>query len=158
MKPHYSEEEANAILRRAIEMMPLKDAMSLEQLEKIGAEIGISPELLRRAEADYRAEDHQRDEYRQFLAHEKGMFKAHLYSYIGVIGFLAILNAVVIHVSNDPVWWFFWPAMGWGLGLFFHAVRVYARDNAMHIEAYNTWLKSRQPKVLPPFNDKPPLP
>ena len=32
MKPHYSEEESNDILRRAIEKVPLKDAMSLEHL------------------------------------------------------------------------------------------------------------------------------
>lgn len=134
--------------------MPLKDEMSREQLEKIASEIGITPEALRQAETDYTAEDGQREQYRQFLAHERGVFKAHLSSYIGVIGFLFILNCVINVVSRNAVWWFFWPALPWSLGLFFHAMRVYARDNAMHIEAYNTWLKARQPKVLPPPNDR----
>jgi hypothetical protein len=150
MKPHYTDEEANAILRRAVERMPMKDEMSHEQLEKIASEIGITPEALRQAEVDYKAEDGQREQYRLFLAHERGMFKSHLYSYIGVITSLFILN----FVTSREYWWFLWPAFAWGLGLFFHSVRVYARDNSMHIEAYNTWLRQRQPKVLPPTNDR----
>ena len=150
MKPHYSEEESNDILRRAIEKMPMKDAMSLEQLEKIGAEIGISPEALRQAEAEHRAAGGQKQQYEAFRALEVGVFKTHLYAYIGVNTFLFLINLI----TGRDYWWFVFPLLGWGLGLFFHAVKVYARDSQMHIEAYNGWLKEREPKVLPPTNDR----
>lgn len=156
MKPHYSEEEANDILRRAIEKLPIRDAMSLEQLEKIGAELGISPEALRQAEAEHIAAGSQNQQYKVFMAHERGAFKTHLYSYIGVNSFLFLINFITGH----EYWWFVYPLLGWGLGLFFHAVKVYARDSQMHIDAYNHFLKQRQPKVLPPRdNDRllPPL-
>jgi hypothetical protein len=146
VKPHYSEEEANDILRRAIEKLPIRDAMSLEQIEKIGAELGITPEALRQAEAEHLADGGQKQEYAVFLAHERGPFKTHLYLYAGVNAFLFLIN----FITNRDYWWFVFPLLGWGLGLYFHAVKVYARDSQMHIDAYNQFLKQRQPKVLPP--------
>lgn len=146
MKPHYSDEEANDILRRAIEKMPLKDAMSLEQLEKIGAELGISPELLRQAEAEHRAEGERGALYQQFLAHERGSFKAELLGYIGTTLFLFGINYFV----TPGFWWVVFPALGMGLGAFKRGIRAYSRDSEDHIEAYNRWLREHQPKVLPP--------
>jgi signal transduction histidine kinase len=47
-------------------------------------------------------------------------FYAHLMSYLGVIGFLALLN---ILTARYP--WFLWPALGWGIGLFAHYMAVF---------------------------------
>ncbi|MBY0279769.1 2TM domain-containing protein, partial [Candidatus Binatia bacterium] len=47
-------------------------------------------------------------------------FYAHLMSYLGVIGFLALLNVLT---ARYP--WFLWPALGWGLGLFAHYMAVF---------------------------------
>jgi signal transduction histidine kinase len=47
-------------------------------------------------------------------------FYAHLMSYLGVMGFLALLN---ILTARYP--WFLWPALGWGLGLFSHYMAVF---------------------------------
>ena len=41
-----------------------------------------------------------------------------------VVGNL-VLVAINLAVSRDHPW-FIWPLMGWGVGLFFHAVVVYA--------------------------------
>ncbi|HEY3415204.1 MAG TPA: 2TM domain-containing protein [Armatimonadota bacterium] len=151
MKPHYSEEESNDILRRAIENMPLKDAMSLEQLEKIGAELGISPEALRLAEAEHLAEGGRRELYSEFLAHERGAFQSALYSFIGVNAFLFAFN----YLTTRGFWWFVFPLLGMGLGLFKHWVRANVRDSQDHIDAYNDWLHVHHPgpapkKELPP--------
>jgi hypothetical protein len=146
MKPHYSDEEANDILRRAIEKMPDKPAMSLEDLEKIGAEIGISPEALRQAEAEHRAESKQGALYQRFLEHERGAFKAELLGYIGTTLFLFGINYVTTH----GFWWFIFPALGMGLSAFKRGIRAYSRDSDDHIEAYNRWLQDHTPKVLPP--------
>lgn len=47
-------------------------------------------------------------------------FYAHLMSYLGVIGFLALINVLT---ARYP--WFLWPALGWGLGLFAHYMAVF---------------------------------
>lgn len=47
-------------------------------------------------------------------------FYAHLMSYLGVIGFLALVNVLT---TRYP--WFLWPALGWGIGLFAHYMAVF---------------------------------
>lgn len=48
-------------------------------------------------------------------------FYSHLLSYILV---MLVLIGINIKFSPNHVW-FFWPLMGWGLGLFFHGVKVF---------------------------------
>lgn len=48
-------------------------------------------------------------------------FYGHLASFILVILFLAFLN---FRFSPKHIW-FYWPMLGWGIGLFFHAVAVF---------------------------------
>lgn len=43
-------------------------------------------------------------------------FKFHLKAYLGVIGFLAIINILTYHGSI----WFHWPALGWGIVIYLH--------------------------------------
>ncbi|MFN9110444.1 MAG: 2TM domain-containing protein [Bacteroidota bacterium] len=48
-------------------------------------------------------------------------FYGHLTSYVIVVGLLMYLN-----LKYSPEYlWFLWTMFGWGLGLFFHAVRVF---------------------------------
>lgn len=44
----------------------------------------------------------------------------HLWTYLGVIGFLFIINLL----TWDSGIWFHWPALGWGLLLFLHWIRI----------------------------------
>jgi len=46
----------------------------------------------------------------------KNRFSKHLVAYIGIIGFLFIVNML----TSRSELWFFWPALGWGLALYFH--------------------------------------
>lgn len=48
-------------------------------------------------------------------------FYGHLASFILVILFLAFIN---LRFSPKHIW-FYWPMIGWGIGLFFHAVGVF---------------------------------
>lgn len=48
-------------------------------------------------------------------------FYSHLTSYILVIFFLMYIN---LRFSPEHIW-FYWPILGWGTGLFFHAARVF---------------------------------
>jgi hypothetical protein len=49
-------------------------------------------------------------------------FYGNLMSYIIVISFLAILN---YWTDEWRYMWFLWVAFGWGIGLVFHAIRVF---------------------------------
>lgn len=51
-------------------------------------------------------------------------FKRHLRTYVGVIGFLFIIDVI----TGDG-YWFYWPALAWGLGLFLHWSHGYARPH-----------------------------
>jgi hypothetical protein len=53
--------------------------------------------------------------------HKIKEFYTHLAVYIVVIGALFIVD--VITGLGD--WWFYWPALGWGIGLVIHAYTVW---------------------------------
>ncbi len=54
-------------------------------------------------------------------AKAKRAYYIHLTSYLTVGGFLFILN-----ILTDPYyWWFFWPLLGWGIGLVSHYLAVF---------------------------------
>ncbi|MCL6265508.1 2TM domain-containing protein [Flagellimonas myxillae] len=49
-------------------------------------------------------------------------FYGNLWSYIVVISALAVIN----YLTNEfRYMWFLWAAFGWGIGLFFHALRTF---------------------------------
>lgn len=63
------------------------------------------------------------DRYKSAVKHVENIkaFYGHLFSYVVVIGGLFILNIITTPFKL----WFFWPALGWGLGLGAHAVSVF---------------------------------
>jgi hypothetical protein len=48
-------------------------------------------------------------------------FYGHLASYVVVIPILIFIN---LYFSPKHIW-FYWPMLGWGTGLFFHAISVF---------------------------------
>ena len=48
-------------------------------------------------------------------------FYSHLASYLVVIPVLIFIN---LYFSPKHIW-FYWPMLGWGIGLFFHALGVF---------------------------------
>jgi hypothetical protein len=48
-------------------------------------------------------------------------FYTHLIVYVAVNIILVIINLV----TSPSVLWFYWPLMGWGIGVFFHAMGVF---------------------------------
>ncbi len=51
---------------------------------------------------------------------EKG-FYTHLFSYLVVNTFIIIIDALTSHDN----WWFYWPLLGWGIGLVMHGLTVF---------------------------------
>ena len=66
-------------------------------------------------------------EYRQArkrVKQKKGFYQ-HLTSYGIVIGFLFIINML----TSPLDWWFYWPALGWGVELSIHWFAVFMRHS-----------------------------
>jgi transcriptional regulator with XRE-family HTH domain len=57
-------------------------------------------------------------------------FYTHLIIYIAVVGSLFALN--IIRASNH--FWAIWPAIGWGIGVIFHALNVYEVFNLFGVD------------------------
>ena len=53
----------------------------------------------------------------------KGLY-VHVSVYCIVIAGLFLIN----FFASRGAWWFFWPALGWGVGLAFHAFGVYGTE------------------------------
>jgi hypothetical protein len=67
------------------------------------------------------AESEAYDRARRRVGHIRGFYN-HLFNYIVINSFLAVLN-----VLTDPSYlWFFWVAGGWGLAVAFHAYSTFA--------------------------------
>lgn len=64
-------------------------------------------------------------ELRRHAVHRADMklvFRSHVLVYVIVNAGLFFINLV----TSPGAWWFYWPILGWGLGLIAHGVVVYA--------------------------------
>ena len=67
-------------------------------------------------------------------------FYAHLAQYVIVISGLTVLNLI----TSPKYFWAMWPAMGWGLGILFHGMRVFGTMPFMNAD----WEKRQVEKYL----------
>ncbi len=51
-------------------------------------------------------------------------FYSNLLAYCLVIPFLFFIN----YMTSPSYWWFWWPALGWGIGIGFHAFGVFGNN------------------------------
>ncbi|WP_437900026.1 2TM domain-containing protein [Sorangium sp. So ce124] len=112
----YTEAEVRAILERALRDTQAR-GVSHDELVAAADEIGISRGVIEAASRDIehvRGEEAARE---AILARRRKGFRTHLFSFLLVNAFLFAVNAL-----TDGPWWFFWPLLGCGLGLAFHAL------------------------------------
>ena len=60
----------------------------------------------------------------------KIVFYIHLAVYVGVNILLIVINLT----TSSQYLWFKWPLMGWGIGLFFHALVAFAFTKGLSIK------------------------
>jgi hypothetical protein len=72
------------------------------------------------------------DAYRQAKARVEAKFGffIHLAVYAGVNLLLIMTNLL----TAPRYLWFYWPLLGWGIGLFFHALKVFAFTGGLAIK------------------------
>ena len=71
-------------------------------------------------------------------------FYTHLIIYVVVIGFLFALNIIM---SSNHIW-AIWPAIGWGIGVIFHALSAFEVINFFGIDWEKRQIKKRLDRNL----------
>ncbi len=72
----------------------------------------------------------------------KKEFFEHLSTYLVMGGFFFLLNAI----TSFGNWWFFWPMLGWGIGVLFHYLSVYGIPGVGQLD--NEWEQKAIQKEL----------
>ena len=113
---------------RTIQRIEQRQQPGLESLKALAAVFELDVTQLQESEMKgNEGEDRgrvqvARDE-REAMKFVEGLrgFYGHLMSYVLVIGGLFVIN----YLSNPGYIWAWWPALGWGLGLASHAIRIF---------------------------------
>ncbi len=142
MREHYSDQEAEEILRVA-SAKSNTDGLSRQRLLDTAAEIGITPEQLVAAEEEVLAR-HEMDEFRrEYSKEQRGEFAGHCVTYLAVNAFLIVLY--ILKVKSG----IFWPGIvmgGWGLGIVTHAFSVFNTKSAEYRAGFERWVEKQQKK------------
>ncbi|MFO7975292.1 MAG: 2TM domain-containing protein [Candidatus Hydrogenedentota bacterium] len=119
-EPTYTPDEVTAIVASALRRQRSKDRVPLDDLVEIAAELGVSRGAVEAA-AEHLATEHDMEYAReQWCARQKQAFRGHLVSYVIVNAFLIVLDFTI----SGGAWWYF-PFLGWGVGLAFHAYSTF---------------------------------
>lgn len=116
----YSQEEVNAILRRALERDGGGGSITHDELVSTANELGIDVEQLEAAIVEQEEMGEWDDARAEWLSKRKQSFFDHLRSYL-------IVNLVLflIDMFTGGGLWFYWPLFGWGIGLMFDAAGTF---------------------------------
>lgn len=142
MREHYSDQEAEEILRVA-SAKSNTDGLSRQRLFDTAAELGITPEQVIAAEEEVlvrRELDGYRAEYRK---EQRGEFASHLVTYLAVNAFLAFIYFMKGGLG------IFWPGIvmgGWGIGIVSHAMGTFNTKSEEYRVGFEKWVEKKQKK------------
>jgi hypothetical protein len=117
----FTTDEVSAIVRRALNGRDAAETVSHEELLETARELGIDPHRLEEAieEQDALGEiEEAREAWRR--RRKQHFVHGHLRSYLIVNGFLMVLDLLT---SGGE--WFYYPMLGWGIGLAFDAASAF---------------------------------
>lgn len=78
---------------------------------------------------------------------KEASFRVHLSTYLVFAVFFFVLNML----TGPGDWWFYWPMLGWGLGLALHAIAVYGADAPAEVAAVlRSWSGRLHAPPVPP--------
>lgn len=113
----YSEEEVSAIVRRALEGKSSHGGITHEDLVNIAQQSGITRDQLEQAIEEQETVGEMEAAKSEWLRRHRQEFFGHLRAYLIVIFMLMVINLM----TSRGYFWFVWPALGWGIGIAFHA-------------------------------------
>jgi len=137
MKKSFTEEQANAILQRALERLPLKCDMTPEQLQSIAEEMGVAPDVLWKAEEEWEVEELDKADRRVFISERRRRFYGHLGAY-AVISVLFLLVAFLSGENDAVEMAVIWLSC-WAVGVLVHGIAVLRTDGMMFEKKLARW-------------------
>jgi hypothetical protein len=120
----YNSEEMQQILEVAFARQQ-QGEFTREQIIEIASELGLSSASLQAAEQEWLLKEVEVKKQQTSKAQQRKEFKSHLMTFIAVNGFLIVLNLFV----TPSYFWAIFPLLGWGLGLFLHAMKTYVLES-----------------------------
>jgi hypothetical protein len=164
LKQTYQQDEAEQILRESVRRAAEQEAaqatgtgtVSHERLVAMAEELGVSPDTLAAVLNDRAAEGAkeqaraaeqatEQQERRAFIVERQGDFYPHLWSYIGVNVMLIAINLMTSHGPNHL--WAIYPMLGWGIGLFCHAMSALPTRGPTFEKEFAAWQTKRREKA-----------
>ncbi len=113
----YSEDDVSAIVRRALEGKSSHGGITHDDLVNIAQQSGITQDQLERAIEEQETLGELETARSEWLRRHRQEFFGHLRAYLITIFMLMMINLAT--TRSYP--WFIWPALGWGIGIAFHA-------------------------------------
>src|SRR5882757_7004644 len=115
--------ELSGLSVRTVQRLERGQTASVESLKALGAAFEIDFSDLKEPEMSTTMSQNVSADEALALAHVRKLrgFYIHLAQYVVVIGFLAIVNLA----ASRQYFWVIWPALGWGIGILFHGLRVF---------------------------------
>lgn len=158
LKQTYQQNEAEQILRETVKRAAEQEAaqatgnadVSHERLVAMTEELGVSPEMLaavlndraaESAKAQERAAEQQ--ERGEFIAGRKADFYPHLWSFVGV----NVISVASNLMTSPGHFWAAYPLLGWGLGLFCHAMTALPTRGPVFEKEFAGWRGKRREKA-----------
>ncbi|MFW9262536.1 hypothetical protein A4S05_30905 [Nostoc sp. KVJ20] len=130
----YDSEDVEQILQKALTRKQ-EGEFSREQLLEMASELGISSDILETTEQKWLAQQEEKRLRHTFNTFRRRAFWTHLVSFLAVNLFLILLNLI----TSPGYFWAIFPALGWGLGLFFHWWSVFQSKSEDYEIAFQKW-------------------
>ena len=115
----YSTEEVNRVIQRALHLKR-QIGISQEELLEIGKDLGLDSRMIEEAINEESSTKYKEKAEKEWRQSRKFGFHWHLWSYIVTNGVLFLVN-----ILTPGPWWFYWPVIGWGVGIACHFRNVY---------------------------------
>lgn len=130
----YKEEEAEAILRLAVEKSA-GGSIPRTRLLATAAELGIPPEAVEEAENALVVQRQELESKLKFERHMKAGFYTHLITYTVVNVFLVLMN----FMTGIQDFWAAWCILGWGIAVAIHFGISFFKNTSAYVSEYEKW-------------------
>jgi transcriptional regulator with XRE-family HTH domain len=119
--------ELSGLSVRTVQRIERGQTASVESLKSLGAVFEIDFSALKEPEMNQTASQSISADEALALAHVRKLrgFYIHLAQYCIVVTFLAIVNLLTARQYHYHYYWVVWVALGWGVGILFHGLRVF---------------------------------
>jgi transcriptional regulator with XRE-family HTH domain len=117
--------ELSGLSVRTIQRLERGQPASVESLKALGAAFEVDFSALKEPDMNATTSQSVSNDEALALAHVRKLrgFYIHLAQYGIVIAFLTIVNLM----TSRHYYWVVWVALGWGVGILFHGLRVFDR-------------------------------